>query len=121
VGWFRKKPRDPARHKVERYEGWWEATPTSPFPQVRGKIEWDAFASGDSEIELSVHVADLPDGADVVVAWGDVDIMTVRARRGVLSRDLETKDGDDVPRLADQHLELRYEGIVMARTHLVPD
>ena len=49
---FRRRERDPARQKVERFEGWWKSDAASPFPNVGGKSEWDSFASGDSEIEL---------------------------------------------------------------------
>ena len=118
---FRKRPRDPARHKTERFEGWWHVAAASPYPNVGGKIEWDGFASGDSEIELFAIVPDLPDGSGVAVMWGDVEVMTVTARGGVLKRDLETKDGDDVPRLAGEQVELRHQGVVIARTRLDPD
>ncbi len=121
MGLFRKRPRDPARHKTETFEGWWTVVPESPYERVFGKIEWDEFESGDSEIDLFVQVLDLPDGAVVDVVWGDVLVMSVTARKGSISRDLETKDGDDVPRLADQHVELRYQGSVFARAHLVAD
>jgi hypothetical protein len=118
---FRKRPRDPARHKVERFEGWWEAAVESPYPNVGGRIEWDGFAGGDSEIELFAIVPDLPDGSEVAVMWGDVEVMTVIARGGVLKRDLETEDGDDVPPLAAEQVELRHQGVVIARTRLDPD
>jgi hypothetical protein len=50
--------------------------------------------------------------------WGVVEVMAVVARGGVVKRDLETKDGDSVPRLAGQQVELHHEGIVIARTTL---
>jgi hypothetical protein len=118
---FLRRSQDPARQKVERFEGWWQVAETSPFPNVGGKIEWDAFASGDSEIELFAHVPGLPDGSEVAVMWGDVEVMTANARRGVVKRDLETKDGDRIPRLAHEQVELRHQGVVIARTRLEPD
>ncbi len=118
---FRRRDRDPARHKIERFEGWWQPGSTSPYPKVGGKIEWDAFASGDSEIELFAVVPGLPDGSEVAVMWGDVEVMTVVARGGVVKRDLETKEGDQVPRLAGEQVELRHEGFVIARTRLEID
>ena len=118
---FRKRPRNPARRKVERFEGSWQVAPTSPFPKLGGKIEWDAFASGDSEIELFATMPGLPDGSEVVVRWGDVAVMTVRAKGGVIKKDLETKEGDDVPRLAREQVELVADGIVVATTRLDPD
>lgn len=121
MGLFARRPRDPARHKIAKFEGWWTVDPESPHGRVFGKIEWDAFESGDSEIDLFVQVLDLPDGDVVDVMWGDQVVTSVTVRKGTISRDLETKDGDEVPRLADQHVELRYRGAVLARTHLVPD
>ena len=118
---FRRRKQDPARHKVERFEGWWQTGPASPYPNVGGKIEWDAFAGGDSEIELFAIVPGLPDGSEVAVMWGDVEVMSVTARGGVVKRDLETKDGDQVPRLAGEQVELRHEGHVIARTRLEVD
>ena len=53
--------------------------------------------------------------------WGDVEVMSVTARGGVVKRDLETKDGDQVPRLAGEQVELRHEGHVIARTRLEID
>ncbi len=53
--------------------------------------------------------------------WGDVEVMSVLARGGVLKRDLETKEGDEVPRLAREQVELRHQGAVIARTRLDPD
>jgi hypothetical protein len=117
----RKRPKDPARQKVERFEGWWHAASASPYPSVGGKIEWDGFASGDSEIELFAIIPDLPDGSDLIVMWGDVEIMTANVRGGVAKRDLETKDGDRVPRLANEQVELRHEGVVIAYARLEPD
>lgn len=118
---LRRRPPDPARTKVERFEGWWQPEISSPYPRVGGKIEWDSFSSGDSEIELFASIPGLPDGREVVVTWGDVEVMRVVSRRGVVSRDLETKDGDEVPRLAYEQVELRQEGAVIARTRLEPD
>lgn len=118
---FGRRSPDPARRKVERFEGWWQPEISSPFPNVGGKIEWDAFASGDSEIELFATIPDLPDGSELVVTWGDVEVMRVVSKRGVVKRDLETKDGDEVPRLAHQQVELRHEGAVIARTRLEVD
>jgi hypothetical protein len=115
---FRRRDRDPARQRVERHDGWWQPVPASPYPNVGGKIEWDAFASGDSEIELFAVIPGLPDGSQVAVMWGVVEVMAVVARGGVVKRDLETKDGDSVPRLAGQQVELHHEGIVIARTTL---
>lgn len=116
-----KRSHDPRRRKTERYTGWWEAPPTSIGSNVHGKIEWDAFESGDSEIELFVSVPDLPDGGRVIVTWGDTAVMTVPVRRGVAKSDIETKKGEKVPRLADQHVELRHDDVVIARTRLVAD
>ncbi len=118
---FRRRSSDPARTKVERFEGWWQPEISSRFSHVGGKIEWDAFASGDSEIELFATIPGLPDGSEVAVMWGDVEVMRVVSRRGVVKRDLETKDGDQVPRLAYEQVELRHEGAVIARTRLEPD
>lgn len=42
--------------------------PESPYERVFGKIEWDEFDNGDSEIDLFVQVLDLPDGALVDVS-----------------------------------------------------
>ena len=53
--------------------------------------------------------------------WGDVEVLTVVARGGVVKRDLETKEGDEVPRLAGEQVELRHEGHVIARTRLEID
>ena len=118
---FRRREPDPARRKIERYEGRWQPGAGSPYPNVGGKIEWDAFASGDSEIEVFAIIPGLPDASEVVVMWGDVQVMTVIARRGVVKRDLETKDGDEVPRLAGEQVELRLEGHVLATTRLEID
>lgn len=78
---FRKRPRDPAKQKVERFEGRWQVVAASPYPEVRGKIEWDGFASGDSEIELFAVVPDLHDGSELIVMWGDVEVMTGESQR----------------------------------------
>ena len=118
---FGRGARHPSRTRVERFEGWWEPELSSAYPEVGGKIEWDAFASGDSEIELFAIIPGLPDGSDVVVAWGDVEVMRVASKGGVVKRDLETKDGDEVPRLAHEQVELRLEGAVIARTRLETD
>ena len=118
---FRKRARDPARRKVERFEGWWRPEAMSPFPNTGGKIEWDGYASGDSEIELFATIPGIPDGSEIVVMWGDVEVMTAPAHRGVVKRDLETKDGDHVPRLAGEQVELIHDGTVIARTRLDPD
>jgi hypothetical protein len=115
---FRRRDRAPARQRVERYDGWWQPVPASSYPNVGGKIEWDAFASGDSEIELFAAIPGLPDGSEVVVRWGVVEVMAVVSNGGVVKRDLETKHGDSVPRLAGQQVELHHEGIVIARTTL---
>ncbi len=118
---FRRRERDPARQRVERFEGWWQPEASSPFQKVGGKIEWDAFASGDSEIELFAVIPGLPDGSEVVLMWGDGEVMSVLARGGVLKQDLETKEGDEVPRLAREQVELRHQGAVIARARLDPD
>lgn len=118
---FQRRERDPAKQKVERFEGWWHADATSPFPKVGGKIEWDGYANGDSEIELFATIPGLPDGSEVVVMWGDVEVMAVVARGSVVKRDLETREGDEVPRLAREQVELRHNGIVIARASLDPD
>ena len=118
---FQRRERDPARQKVERFEGRWQPGTASPYPNVGGKIEWDSFAGGDSEIEVFAIVPGLPDGSEVAVMWGDVEVMTVLARGGVLKRDLETKEGDEVPRLGGEQVELRHEGHVLATSRLEVD
>src|SRR6056297_1259531 len=69
---FRRSRRNLASQRIERFEGRWQPEPMSPYPKVFGKIEWDAFASGDSEIELFAQIVDIPDGSEVVLRWGDV-------------------------------------------------
>ena len=118
---FRRRARHPARREVERFEGWWRAEAMSPFPNIGGKIEWDGFDNGDSEIELFATIPGIPDGSEIVVMWGHVEVMTALAHRSVIKRDLETKDGDDVPRLAGEQVELVHDGAVIARTRLDPD
>lgn len=118
---FRRSKQTPRRRKSEQFEGWFEATPNSPCPGVGGKIEWDGFDNGDSEIELFARIPEIADGVEVEVRWGDQTVMTVVARRGIVKKDLETEDGDEVPRLANQTVELRFDGHVIGRAVLRPD
>lgn len=118
---FRRRSSERGHEKIERFEGWWQPEIASPFSEVGGKIEWDSFADGNSEIELFAVIPELPDGSEVVVTWGDTEVMRVVSRRGVIKSDLESKDGDQVPRLAYEQVELRHQGAVIARTRLEVD
>lgn len=91
---------------------------TSPFPKVAGRIKYEVSADGESEIDFSAWIEDIPDGGEVTVNWGDLAVLTAASSGGVARRNLETEDGDEVAPIGGGIVELVCDGAIIATAHV---
>lgn len=90
---------------------------TSPFPDVAGRIKYEVAVDGESEIDFSAWIEDIPDGGEVTVMWGDLPVLAAAPSGGVARRDLKTKDGDDVAPIGGGIVELVCDDVIIATAH----
>lgn len=78
-------------------EAWWR--PVQDGGRLSGKVEWDAFASGRTELGLYVRGLEVPDDTTVEVWRGDELLVSSPVRRGKARHRLDSADGVHVPEL----------------------
>ncbi len=107
---------------AQEWEGWWEPAPSSPSPELHGKIEWEPSLDGGTEIDLLVGGGlDLPDGETVDVVCDGEIVISGTVEKGKTREILKSSDGHRVPNLAGKRVELRHGDSLLAETVLEPD
>ncbi len=107
---------------AQEWEGWWEPTPSSPCPELHGKIEWEPSLDGGTEVDLLVgRGLELPDGTTVDVVCDGEIVVSATVEKGETRKILKSSDGHRIPNLARRRVELRHGDTVLAETVLEPD
>lgn len=107
--------------RIRSTEAWWR--PEGPTAgRMSGKVEWDAFSTGATEISLYVRKLPVADSATVEVVRDDDVLLSCPVHGGKARRSLNSADGSYVPelRVGDAVL-LRAGGQVLARATVESD
>lgn len=107
--------------RIRSTEGWW--TPLTPTAdRMSGKVEWDEFSAGATEISLYVRKVPVEDDTAVEVVRDDDVVLSCRVRRGKARFSVNSRDGAHVPTLSvGDTVFLRAGGRVLARATMEPD
>lgn len=107
--------------RIRSTEGWWIAEALTAA-RISGKVEWDEFSTGATEISLYVRKVPVEDDTAVEVVRDDDVVLSCRVRRGRARTSLNSQDGRHVPTLnVGDTVFLRARGQVLARATMEPD
>lgn len=107
--------------RIRSTEGWWVAeTPTAA--RISGKVEWDEFSTGATELSLYVRKVPVQDNIAVEVVRDDDVVLSCRVRRGKARCSVNSQGGAHVSTLrVGDTVFLRAGGQVLARATMEPD
>lgn len=89
---------------------------------MSGKVEWDAFSTGTTELSLYVRKLPVADGTTAEVVRDDDVLLSCPVHEGKARRGVSSEDGSYVPELrVGDALLLRAGGQVLARATVEPD
>lgn len=111
------------RRIIEDYEAkLLPAGPARAGARLKGKAEWEKFASGDEEFEVRVRNVDLPDGTslDVLLSGGLIGRIELEGNYGELL--LESRNGVGVPRVhGGDKIAVTHQGSPLLEGTFIPD
>lgn len=107
--------------RVRSTEAWWR--PEAPTAgRLSGKVEWDQFSNGATEISLYVRKLPVADGGTVEVVRDDEVLLSSLVQKGKARRSVSSEDGGYVPELRlGESVSLQTGGRVLARATVERD
>lgn len=89
---------------------------------MSGKLEWDRFASGRTQIGLYVRKLPVAEHTTVEAVRGDEVLIACQAGKGRARHTVDSATGGHVPELqVGDHVELRAADHVLARATVEAD
>lgn len=112
--------RDRSR-RIASTEAWWR--PVTPADQtLSGKLEWDRFATGRTEISLYVRKLSVAEHTTVEAVRGDEVLISCQVGKGRARHTVDSATGGHVPELrVGDEVELRAADHVLARATVETD